>query len=390
MAGFPTYDSVEIEALETQAEAILGVLKARGYACVEPSVLQPAEIFLDRSGEEIRRRTFVLTDPSGRDLCLRPDLTIPVCRMHVERGGEYPARLCYNGLAFRHQPGEPDRPAQFYQAGVELLGAKDRRATDIEVASVVIEAVQAAGLSQFDMKIGDLGLFSALIDALDVPMQWRGRLKRHFWRAGYFEALLEKLSRGGASDAQRLLAHLGNLELADSRSAFEGLMDLLGEAPHGARTREEIVERLMEQAADAASIRLDPAIARLIANVLNVSGPAPKALAEIRKLVKAARVDLSEPLEAMEARMAALKPLNIDPSRVTFAARFGRNMEYYTGFVFELWSRDKEGAVQIAGGGRYDRLLENFGAPANTPAIGCAIRTERVLAARRAQKGRKS
>jgi ATP phosphoribosyltransferase regulatory subunit len=390
MAGFPTYDSVEIEALETQAEAILGVLKARGYACVEPSVLQPAEIFLDRSGEEIRRRTFVLTDPSGRDLCLRPDLTIPVCRMHVERGGKYPARLCYNGLAFRHQPGEPDRPAQFYQAGVELLGAKDRRATDIEVASVVIEAVQAAGLSQFDMKIGDLGLFSALIDALDVPMQWRGRLKRHFWRAGYFEALLEKLSRGGASDAQRLLAHLGNLELADSRSAFEGLMDLLGEAPHGARTREEIVERLMEQAADAASIRLDPAIARLIANVLNVSGPAPKALAEIRKLVKAAHVDLSEPLEAMEARMAALKPLNIDPSRVTFAARFGRNMEYYTGFVFELWSRDKEGAVQIAGGGRYDHLLENFGAPANTPAIGCAIRTERVLAARRAQKGRKS
>jgi len=390
MAGFPTYDAAEIEALETQADAILGVLKKRGYARVEPSVLQPAEIFLDRSGEEIRRRTFVLTDPSGRDLCLRPDLTIPVCRMHVERGGKYPARLCYNGLAFRHQPGEPDRPAQFYQAGAELLGAKDRKATDIEIASVAIEAVQAAGLSQFEMKIGDLGLFSALIDALDVPVQWRGRLKRHFWRAGYFEALLEKLSRGGASDAQRLLAHLGNLDAADSRSAFDGLMDLLGEAPYGARTREEIVERLMEQAADAASIRLDPAIAQLIASVLNVSGPAPKALAEIRKLVKAARVDLGEPLEAMEARLAALKPLNVDASRITFAARFGRNMEYYTGFVFELWSRDKEGAVQIAGGGRYDRLLENFGAPANTPAIGCAIRTERVLAACRAQKGRKS
>jgi hypothetical protein len=40
-------------------------------------VLQPADIFLDRSGEEIRRRTFTLTDPSGRDLCLRPELTIP-------------------------------------------------------------------------------------------------------------------------------------------------------------------------------------------------------------------------------------------------------------------------------------------------------------------------
>ncbi|HVZ69354.1 MAG TPA: ATP phosphoribosyltransferase regulatory subunit [Rhizomicrobium sp.] len=389
MAGFPTYDASEIDALDKQADAILGVLKARGYSRVEPSVLQPAEIFLDRSGEEIRRRTFTLTDPSGRELCLRPDLTIPVCRMHVERGGKYPARLCYNGLAFRHQPGEPDRPAQFYQAGVELLGAKDRQATDIEIASVSIEAVQAAGLSQIEMKVGDLGLFSSLIDRLDVPDQWRGRLKRHFWRAGYFEDLLKKLSSGGASDAQRLLAHLGNLDAADSRSAFEGLMDLLGEAPHGARTREEIVDRLMEQAADAASVRLDPAVAKLIANVLGVSGPAPKALAEIRKLVRAARVDLGETIDAMEARLEALKPQKVDPSRVTFAARFGRNMEYYTGFVFELWSRDREGAVQIAGGGRYDRLLENFGAPANTPAVGCAIRTERVLAARRAQGGRK-
>ena len=64
-----------------------------------------------------------LTDPSGRELCLRPELTIPVCRMHVEQGGHFPARLSYNGLVFRHQPAEPDRPTQFYQAGAELLGA---------------------------------------------------------------------------------------------------------------------------------------------------------------------------------------------------------------------------------------------------------------------------
>ena len=60
-------------------------------------------------------------------------------------------------------------------------------------------------------------------------------------------------------------------------------------------------------------------------------------------------------------------------------------MEYYTGFVFELWSRDSEGAVQVAGGGRYDGLLEALGAGRSIPAIGCAIRTERVLAARQAQ-----
>ncbi|MDE2631400.1 MAG: ATP phosphoribosyltransferase regulatory subunit, partial [Alphaproteobacteria bacterium] len=77
MPAFPTTGPEEIAALDKQAEAILGVFKARGYTRHEPAILQPAQMFVDRSGEEIRRRTFEVTDPSGRELCLRPDLTIP-------------------------------------------------------------------------------------------------------------------------------------------------------------------------------------------------------------------------------------------------------------------------------------------------------------------------
>jgi len=383
--AFPTYGPDLIAALDEQALAILNVFASRGYARHESSVLQPADIFLDRSGEEIRRRTFELTDPSGRELCLRPDLTIPACKWHVESGNPYPARLCYNGLAFRHQPSEPHRPTQFYQAGAELLGLEDRGAAEIEITQLTVDAVRAAGLDAFEMKIGDLGLFSTLIDALDVPTQWRGRLKRHFWRKGYFEALLQRLTGGAANDSQRLLAHLGGLEPKEARVAIEGLLDLVGEAPLGARTREEIVDRLIEQAADAASLRLDSKVANVITTVLGISGPAPKALADIRGLMKFAGVALEAPLSAMEARLDAIKSLGIDPARVTFAAHFGRNMEYYTGFVFELWARDAEGRVQVAGGGRYDGLLEALGTGRPIPAIGCAIRTERVLAARRAQ-----
>ena len=385
MPAFPTYGQDLIAALDEQANAILNVFASRGYARHESSVLQPADIFLDRSGEEIRSRTFELTDPSGRELCLRPDLTIPACKWQVESGNPYPTRLCYNGLAFRHQPSEPHRPTQFYQAGAELLGLEDRAAAEIEIMHLTVDAVRAAGLDAFEMKIGDLGLFSTLIDALDVPAQWRGRLKRHFWRKGYFEALLQRLTSGAANDSQRLLAHLGGLEPKEARVAVEGLLDMVGEAPLGARTREEIVDRLIEQAADAAALRLDPKVANVITAVLEISGPAPKALADIRSLMKSAGVTLEAPLSAMEARLDAIKSLGIDPAHVTFAAHFGRNMEYYTGFVFELWSRDAEGAVQVAGGGRYDGLLEALGAGRSIPAIGCAIRTERVLAARRAQ-----
>jgi len=385
MTAFPLYDAAQIAALDSQADAILKVFASHGYGRQEPSVLQPADIFLERSGEEIRRRTFTLTDPAGNDLCLRPDLTIPICREHVARRGAYPVRLCYNGLAFRHQPAEPQRPTQFFQAGAELLGVEDRAAADIEMMTLAVEALRAAGLASFEVKIGDLGLFSTLVDALNVPVQWRGRLKRHFWRVDYFDALLKRASEGSATNTQKLLASVGSMSEADARSSLEGLMDMFADSASGTRSRDEIVDRLLEQAADAAAMRLDPSVAAIISKMLEITGPATRAFKEIRALTKSARADIEPSIAALESRLNALKGLGLDPESVTFAARFGRNMEYYTGFVIEFWSRDREGRVQVAGGGRYDTLLEALGAGKSVPAVGFVIRTERVLAARAAQ-----
>ena len=374
MTAFPTYDAAAIAALNNQANAILKLFAARGYVREEPAILQPADIFLDRSGEEIRRRTFTLTDPSGRELCLRPDLTIPICRHAVETNAKFPARLCYNGLAFRHQPGEPNRPTQFFQAGAELLGLEDRAAGETEILSLTIEALRACGLSDFSLRIGDLSLFGALVDALALPAQWRSRLKRHFWRAGYVESLLYWLGHGD-----------GAPKLPGTRTEIEALLDRQGDAPAAGRTREEIIARAMDRAAEAAALRLDPGLADAIAKLLDISGPAEESLARIRALLKTAGIALEPQLAAAESRLAALKALGVE--RMQFTAHFGRNMEYYTGLVFELWARDKEGPVQVAGGGRYDTLMQSLGAGRPVSAIGCAIRTERVLAARAAGGG---
>ena len=378
MPAFPTYGPEEIAALDEQAAAILSVFTARGYTRHEPAILQPTQIFVDRSGEEIRRRTFELTDPSGRELCLRPDLTIPACQWQVKSGRPYPARICYHGLAFRHRP--RDGPTQFYQAGAELLGLENRASGDVEMMALAVEALRAAGLAEFKMKVGDLGLFATLVDALDVPAQWRGRLKRHFWRSGYFDALLARMVTGAVSDAERAIDALHGLGAAELRSAIEALLDQEGDAPLGARTREEIVERLMIQASDGAAPKLDAKVAETIKRVLEVSGPAPGALEQIRMLTKSVAAKMERPLAAMEARLAALASLGIDPAAVRFVAHFGRNLEYYTGFVFEFWTTD---GVEIAGGGRYDTLMESLGAPCGTTAIGCAIRSERLLATKR-------
>ena len=373
MAAFPYYDAAAGQALKAVAEPILGLFASRGYANEEPSVLQPAEIFLDRSGEEIRRRTFTLLDPSGRELALRPELTIPICRHAVLSGASFPARICHHGLVFRHQPGEPHRPTQFFQADAELLGLEDRAAGDTEILSLAVEALRASGVKNFSLRIGDLALFSALVDALQLPPQWRSRLKRHFWRAGYVESLLYWLGHG--DDRRKLPA---------TRAEIEALLDARGDAPLAGRSREDIVARAQDRAAEASRLHLDRKIADAVAALLDISGPAEEALAKVRGLLKTIDIDLGGELRAMEARLVTLKRLDVDLSQVQFTAHFGRNMEYYTGFVFELWARDKEGAVQVAGGGRYDTMMEMLGAKKPVTAVGCAIRTERLLAAKRA------
>ena len=363
---FPYYKPADIEALNRQAVTLLKLFAQRGYAREEPSVLQPAALFLDRSGEEIRRRTFTLTDPSGRDLALRPDLTIPIAKHVVETGPPFPARISYNGPVFRHEPNTPDRPVQFFQAGVELFGESDRARGDAEILTLAIEAVRAAGLKDFTLRMGDLGLFGALVDDLDLPPHWRSRLKRHFWRPGYVETLLDRIGHGDETS-----------RLPQDVAAIDALLQAQGDAPPAGRTRAQVIARARAEAAEV--LKLDGNVAGAIARLLDISAPIETALAEIRALLKTAGISLDAELAAVEARLAVLKALGVDPACVEFTAHFGRSMEYYTGFVFELRSAD--GTTELAGGGRYDNLLELLGAPRPVTAVGCALHTERLLAA---------
>ena len=371
MPAFPYYNTPATEALNDQAAALLKLFVSRGYLREEPAILQPAEIFLDRSGEEIRRRTFTLMDPSGRDLALRPDLTIPICRQAVLDNRSFPARIAYHGLVFRHQPGEPNRPTQFFQAGVELLGLDNSVAGETEILSLAVDALRTCGLKDFSLRIGDLSLFGALVEALALPPQWRSRLKRHFWRAGYVESLLYWLGHGD-----------GAAKLPGNRAEIEALLDARADAPLAGRSREEIVARALDRAVEAANLRLDGKVADAVSELLDICGPAQEALVKIRALLGTAGITLDAQLAAMDMRLDTLKSLGVEAGKIQFNAHFGRNMEYYTGFVFELWARDKEGAVQVAGGGRYDSMMQMLGAKNPVSAIGCAIRTERVLAAK--------
>src|SRR5215470_2628396 len=112
--------SGDIEALDALTQRLMAAFAGGGYERIAPAVIQPADLFLDVVGESLRARTYVFVDPDGAELCLRPDLTVPTCRLHLERHPEakVPAKYCYNGPAFRFQPQGADlvHPREFRQA----------------------------------------------------------------------------------------------------------------------------------------------------------------------------------------------------------------------------------------------------------------------------------
>ena len=80
-------------------------------------------------------------------------------------------------------------------------------------------------------------------------------------------------------------------------------------------------------------------------------------------------------------RLDRIAASGVDTADAEFSAEFGRNLEYYTGFVFEVIAPALGAKSPVAGGGRYDSLLAKVGAPAPVPAVGASIHTERLLAA---------
>lgn len=378
--------AVKFEALEAQAQTLMSVFTKAGHEAVAPATIQPADVFLDTIGEALRARTYVFTDPDGAELCLRPDLTLPTCRLHIARHADpaTKARYCYNGSAFRFQPqgaGET-HPREFRQAGIERFGETERESAEAATIALILEAIEAAGLRDWSLRIGDHGLIRSVLGSAGIPERWQRRLAAAFWHPGAFKAELEALTQAPDRAARRLpdalIGFLSEDEEA-SEAAVAAYLEKAGIELVGTRTLAEMTEHLIDVARDANAVPLDAGAADLIHRYTAVAGPARDAGAQIAALLAGTRRGAAHALDVYDRRLAQLANAGIDLARVTFAAEFGRNLEYYTGLVFEVTAPALGSASPIAGGGRYDNLLRAAGASGDVPAVGGAIHTERLL-----------
>jgi ATP phosphoribosyltransferase regulatory subunit len=341
-------------------EAIIKIFKSNGFILSETDVLLDSEYIIQRSGENFRRLMLTFKNENGKAMCLRPDLTVASCVNYLNKKTKSKSQIYYSGQAYRKTRSKKDKLIND-QLGIEILGSKNKFQDDFKIIKTILNSIEKIKFKKVSIKVGDISLFKKLINSLDMPERWKLRLIRHFWRPDYFEELLKRLEKNSDIDSVTFDT--------DKKRFYE--MKKMNEVKIVAgRSVLEILKRFEKKIRDPRSFNEGKKIVRIIRSFLKINCRLENLEKNFLSFVK--KNNLNENIFKDFKSIKNLKKLKRE---VYFNTNFGREIEYYTGIVFEVYSGNKE----LARGGRYDSLLKGLGAKKNLQAVGAAINLNNII-----------
>lgn len=177
---YGTRDLLPREAKQKRiVEGSLAELFSRwGYDEVVTPTFEYMETLEVGTGSNIQQHVFKFFDKNNRILALRPDMTTPIARVAATRMKEtpLPLRLFYLTNVFRHEQAQAGRQCEFYQAGVELLGAPGP-AADAEIVALAVEAMLEAGLTNFQISLGQVDFINGLMAESQLSPERQQQIK---------------------------------------------------------------------------------------------------------------------------------------------------------------------------------------------------------------------
>ena len=222
----------EMRELRAMTERIRAVLERAGYGEVYTPALE-YERAPQREGAS--RPAYRMFDEHGNVLALRSDMTVPIARLVATRypTAEPPLRFCYFAHSYRQVRPQRGQSREFLQAGVELIGAPSPEGT-AEVLTILCDVLDAAGLQNYRVGLGDVKLYPALLDSLGVDTEHRERILTELAR-GDFVGVEHELDRLPLSEADAALL-LRVPRMRGGPEILEGLDGPLHDAGLGMRT----------------------------------------------------------------------------------------------------------------------------------------------------------
>jgi histidyl-tRNA synthetase len=295
------------------------VYEAYGFEPLGTPAFENLEMLVIKSGDDIINQIYNFKDKSDRELALRFEHTASTVRVVAShRNLVKPFKRYTIGPTWRYERPSETRFREFWQADVDIFGVEGSIA-DAEVLSSVVDAFSRLGFEGFTIFLNDRRILKSITQLAGIPEEKSLDAFRAVDKLG-------KIGREGVKDELRGISPYEETSMK--------LLDMLG------------------MKGDPSEV-LDQAKVMLQNYEDGVKGC--KALEELCKYAKAfgfaqyIRVDLS----------------------------LARGLDYYTGPVFEVFAKGYEKYGSIAGGGRYDEIIELFGGPP-TCATGVSFGVDRV------------
>ncbi len=308
LPGFRDFFPADYAARHHIVSAWRATARKYGFEEYDGPPLEPLELYVEKSGEEIVDQLYSFEDKGGRAVALRPEMTPTLARMVGERGRALPKPIRWFTIPqlFRYERTQRGRLREHFQWNADIIGEADV-AADAEVLSVALDSLAALGLTAEDVvaRVNDRRVLERVLTGAGVPHD----------RLGAAYAAIDKMSREDEQETRR-------------------------------RMRE--------------SVGLAPDVAERVLDVLRH---------DLEGLAALSAGD--EALAADVARLREYFGLLDDlgwAGHVRFDPTIVRGLAYYTGTVFEIF--DRQGELRaICGGGRYDDLLAAV-SDLSLPAVG--------------------
>jgi len=307
--GFSDVYPEEMAACREVIDTIEATARGYGFREIATPALEPAQLYIDKSGEEIVEELYAFEDRGGRHVALTPELTPTVARMVAAQAQERskPIKWFSTRPFWRYEEPQQGRFREFYQTNVDLIGSTAPEA-DAEILAFCGDALTALGLDSgdFEFRVSHRDILGGLLRSFDADVDV-GAAIRAVDKSGKLtdEEYLRLLTESGLSDGQA-----------------ETFVELL------AAGNEDIDELV------AFSEAVEPAV------------------------------------ENLQAVLAAAEDFGAR-THCQVSLETARGLDYYTGVVFECFDSEGEISRAIFGGGRYDDLIESYGGP-SVPAVGVA------------------
>jgi len=281
-----------------------------GYSEYSASVLEPAELYKAKSGEEIiNEQTYTFTDRGEREVTLRPEMTPTVARMIAAQRKvlSFPLRWYSIPNLFRYEQPQKGRLREHWQLNVDIFGVKTIQA-EVECISIASALLREFGLKDVD--------FEVLINSRKV--------------INYVLGDVFGLGATEAHAVSKLIDRKEKMPASDFAAKIEAIIGI----KHDHEKTQKFLTMLNSQ-------NFDEFISHLPENA-RAAARGHEAFVEVQTL------------------LGKLAGLGITNAR--FSQTLMRGFDYYTGIVFEMFDTSPENRRSVFGGGRYDDLLDIFGA----------------------------